>query len=111
MTPRKKISEKIHDAISYLNAGKVSQAITVLEAIHKKAQSKETGVKTTRPPNAYNNFVKEKFPLVKDKVNNNQDAMKMIAAMWAEEKLKKSKSDTTTESKPVKAKKKKSKNT
>lgn len=95
MAPRKKISEKIRDAISYLSDGKVPQAITVLEAIHKKTSEKESGVKNTRAPNAYNIFVKEKFPLVKDKVENNRDAMKMIATMWAAEKVKKGKSEPT----------------
>lgn len=95
MPPKKKIAEKIRDAISYLRDDKVPQAINVLEAIHKKASEKETGVKKTRPLNAYNIFVKEKFPLVKDKVENNREAMKMIATMWASEKSKKEKTDTT----------------
>ena len=89
MAPRKNSSEKIKDAIILLKDEKVTQAINILQNLHDKLTEKETGVKKTRKPSEYNNFVKAKFPEAMKHVDNNRDAMKYIGKLWAEKKAKK----------------------
>ena len=84
MAPRKKISDKLSDAIELLQNKKVAQAINILESMRKKAEDKESGKKTKREPNKYNIYVKDNFKRIQKESGetDNRIIMKLIGDEW-----------------------------
>ena len=89
MAPRKSIATKLNEVVELLKEKKITQALHIVEALAKKASDKESGIKSTRPPNDYNLFVKNNFQRVK-KENpevDNRAVMTLIGAEWKKKKI------------------------